>query len=158
MNTQKILLVLSTTRESPKTIQYALEQARSQNALLIVLCVIDTELPSSILDKLENTGFVGEKPGEELFEKILEEYKQRAERKLGEIRKLSESQGIPVETLLKQGDLVQVCLETISEQEVSLVIVGKKRESKLSQFIFASPIRKIEKNSPCPVKVVEESD
>ncbi len=157
MNTKKILLVLSTTRESPKTVEYALEQARLQNALLIVLCVIDTELPSSILDKLENTGFVGEKPGEELFEKILEEYKQRAEKKLGDIRRISENQKIPVETILKQGDLAQLCLETISEQDVSLVIIGRKKESKFSQFVFTSPIRKIEKSSPCPVQVVEET-
>lgn len=151
-----VLLVISTTRESPKTIQYALKRVKELKARLVALCVIDTTLPSSILQKLADSGFVGDKPGEEVYSQILQEYNQRAEKKLQEISGAAERDGILVRTILRQGDLVSECLRAIEEEKAYAVIVGRKRMSKLSQFIFGSPIKMIEKNAKCPVEVVEE--
>jgi nucleotide-binding universal stress UspA family protein len=158
VNSEKnILLVISTTRESPKTIAYALRRAQELGGRLTALCVIDTSLPVSIVEKLSDSGFVGDKPGEEVYEEILEEYRQRGTRKLAEIAQAAEKNHIPVKTLLKKGDLVLECLEAIDTERAAVVIVGRKKMSKLSQFIFGSPIKKIEKNAKCPVEVIEES-
>lgn len=151
-----VLLVISTTRESPKTIDYALKRVKELKGRLIVLCVIDTKLPTSIMEKLADTGFVGDKPGTEVFSQILEEYKQRGEKKLAEISEAAKKEGISVKTVLEQGDLVDECLKAIDKEKAYVVIVGKKKMSKLSQFIFGSPIKLIEKNAKCPVEVIEE--
>ncbi|MBL7684801.1 MAG: universal stress protein [Deltaproteobacteria bacterium] len=152
----KILLVISTTRESPRTIQTAFDRAAQISGSLIALCVIDTELPSSIVDQLADRSFVGEKPGEEIFDEILKEYRQRAEKKLAEIEAMAQQKKIPIQTILIQGDFVSECLTTIQKEKPSLVLIGRKKQSKLSQFIFRSPLRKIEKGSTVPVEVVEE--
>lgn len=153
---ETVLLVISTTRESPRTIGYALRRVEELKAKLAILCVIDTDLPSSILNKLADSGFVGDKPGEEVYGKILEEYKQRGERKLIEIAEAAKKAGLEVKTILREGDLVGECLSAIEREKARLVIVGKKKASKLSQFIFGSPIKQIEQNARCPVEVIEE--
>lgn len=151
-----VLLVISTTRESPKTVAYALKRVKELQGRLIALCVIDTSLADSIVQKLADTGVVGDKPGEEIFGKIMEEYKQRGAGKLSEITEAGKKNGITVKAVLREGDLVGECLKAIEEEKAYVVIVGRKKVSKLSQFIFGSPIRMIEKNAPCPVEVVEE--
>ncbi len=151
-----ILLVVSTTRDSPKTVTYAVKRVKELNGRLIVLCVIDTSMAHSIQGKLADSGFVGDKPGEELYQKILEEYKQRGEKKLAEVAQAAHQEGIEAETILREGDLAQECLEFIEQKQVYAVIVGRKKTSKLSQFIFGSPIKVIEKNAPCPVEVIDE--
>jgi|GEM_PF-6141529 len=155
-NDRNILLVISTTRESPRTIAYALRRAQELKGKLVALCVIDTALPNSIVDQLSDSGFVGDKPGEEIYDEIMEEYQHRGEKKLAEIVEAARRNTIPAKGVLKKGDLVEECLKVAREEKAAVVIVGRKKMSKLSQFIFGSPIRKIEKNSQCPVEVIEE--
>ncbi len=68
---KKILLLLSTTRESPKSINTALEIAEKQNAELLVLFILDYELSQSIIEKLTEAGWIGGKATEELHHAIL---------------------------------------------------------------------------------------
>ncbi|MBI2082726.1 MAG: universal stress protein [Deltaproteobacteria bacterium] len=151
-----VLLVVSTTRESPKTVEYALKRVKELNARLVTLCVIDTKLPQAIQEKLADSGFVGDKPGEGFFKDVMEEYRQRGERKLQEICQAAEKLSIPTKGILREGDFIKECLNAIEEEKAYVVIIGKKKISKLSQFIFGSPIKQIESNARCPVEVVEE--
>src|SRR4029453_15145386 len=153
---RNILLVISTTRESPRTIAYALRRAQEIKGKLVALCVIDTDLPNSIVEKLSDSGFVGDKPGEEVYSEILEEYQQRGQKKRDEIVEAARKNVIPAKGVLKTGDLVEVCLKVAQEEKAAVVIVGRKKMSKLSRFIFGSPIQKIEKNCNCPVEVIDE--
>ena len=157
---QTVLLVLSTTRESPKTVAYALRRTKELGGKLAILCVIDTQLPSSIQEKLADSGFVGDKPGQEVYAQILKEYKQRGEKKLSEVLETARKEGLQVQASLREGDLVEECLTAIDQENASVVIIGRKKMSKLSQFIFefrgGSPIKLLEKNAKCPVEVIEE--
>jgi len=158
MNSDRnILLVISTTRESPRTIDYALRRAQELKGKLVALCVIDTALPNSIVEKLADSGFVGDKPGEEVYAEIMEEYEQRGEKKLAEIVEAARKNVIPAKGVLKKGDLIEECLKAAQEEKAAVVIVGRKKMSKLSRFIFGSPIQKIEENCRCPVEVIEEN-
>ncbi len=155
-NMVNILLVLSTTRESPRTIDYAFKRVQELKGNLVALCVIDTSLAASIQEKLADSAFIGDKPGEDVYQKILEEYKQRGERKLKEIEDAAQKHHISIKTILREGDIVKECLDTIDQVKAFAVIIGRKKRSKLSQFIFGSPIKLIEKNAKCPVEVIEE--
>lgn len=157
MTMQTVLLVLSTTRESPKTVAYALRRTKELGGRLVILCVIDTRLPASIQEKLADSGFVGDKPGQDVYVQILQEYKQRGEKKLAEVAEAARREGLDATTALREGDIVEECLSAIDRENVSVVIIGKKKISKLSQFIFGSPIKLLEKNAKCPVEVIEES-
>ena len=57
----KILLILSTTRKSDKCIKEAVDIANKENAQLIILFVVDYEVPQKIFDSLTEEGGLGEK-------------------------------------------------------------------------------------------------
>jgi len=52
----KILLILSTTRKSDRCIKEAVEIASKKNARLIILFVVDYEVPQKIFDSLTEEG------------------------------------------------------------------------------------------------------
>ena len=75
-----ILLTLSTTRQSPKTIDYALKKAQKEKASLIILFIVDPDLPHLVLDKMLDVGFMGDKPSMKLYQSILKEYRERGKK------------------------------------------------------------------------------
>jgi hypothetical protein len=64
----KILLILSTTRKSDKCIKDAVDIASKENAKLIILFVVDNEVPQKIFDSLTEEGWIG---GKRLRTKVL---------------------------------------------------------------------------------------
>jgi hypothetical protein len=70
----KILLILSTTRKSDKCVKEAVDIASKENAMLIILFVVDYEVPQKIFDSLTEEGWIGGKTTENLFNAVLDEY------------------------------------------------------------------------------------
>jgi len=155
-NEKKILLALSTTRESQKTIEYALNSAEKESASLVALFVIDPDLPELIFSKLIDIGFMGEKPGEEVMKALLKEYRTRGEEKLKEIKKLAEERGIECKTILKTGNFAKECLKIINEQKPLSVILTRAKRSNISRFLFGSAVNEIRKKSSVPIKIIKE--
>ena len=151
-----ILLVLSTTRDSQKTVDLALERAGREKAPLTVLFVLDSAMPESIFEKLTDMGFTGEKPSEQLRDAILVEYRERGRKKLAEIEALAAPLGIPCETVMREGEFRAECLSLIAEKGAELVILTRKRRSSLSRFIFGSPVEEIRERTGCELLIVEE--
>ena len=63
----KILLILSTTRKSDKCVKEAVDIASKENAMLIILFVVDYEVPQKIFDNLTEEGWIGGKTNRESF-------------------------------------------------------------------------------------------
>ena len=155
-NEKKILLALSTTRQSQKTIEHALNFAKKEAASLIALFVIDPDLPELIFSKLIDIGFMGEKPGEEVMKALLKEYRIRGDEKLKEIKKLAEKKGIECKTILKTGNFAKECLKIINEQKPLLVVLTRAKRSNISRFLFGSAVNEIKKKSSAPIKIIKE--
>ena len=153
---KNILLVLSTTRQSPKTIELAMEKARDEKADLTALFVLDSGMPESIFEKLTDIGFTGEKPSEQLRDSILVEYRERGRTKLTEIETLAADMGIAFGSVVREGDFTTECLSAIREKEADLVIITRKKRSSLSRFIFGSPLEAIKSQAGCEMLIVEE--
>ncbi len=153
---KNILLVLSTTRQSPKTIDLAVERAKKEGARLIVLFILDSGMPDSIFEKLTDIGFTGEKPSQQLYDSILLEYRERGKRKLMEIEEAVSGTGVPVECLIREGDFASCCLDVIREKGADLVILTRKKRSTLSRFIFGSAIEDVEREAGCELVIVDE--
>lgn len=153
---KNILLVLSTTRQSPKTIELALDKAKSEGATLTGLFILDSNIPESIFDKLTDIGFTGGKPSQQLHSSILLEYRQRGMKKLEETRDIASKSGVPFEGLIREGDFAAQCLEVIHTSKSDLVILTRKRRSSLSRFIFGSCVEDIKKESGCELLIVDE--
>lgn len=153
---KNILLVLSTTRQSPKTVELAIEKAKAEKASLTALFVLDSGMPESIFEKLTDIGFTGEKPSQQLRDAILIEYRERGKTKLGEIEALAADMGISCCSAVREGDFTAECLSFIKEKEADLVIITRKKRSSLSRFIFGSPLEGIKDEAGCEMLIVDE--
>ena len=153
---KNILLVLSTTRQSPKTIELALEKVKEEGSSLSALFVLDSEMPGSILEKLTDAGFTGEKPSQELHDSILTDYRERGKKKLDEVEKLAKEMNVPFTAIIREGDFTLECLAEIKDRKSDMVITTRKKRSSLSRFIFGSPIEQIRNESECEMIIVEE--
>ena len=153
---KNILLVLSTTRQSPKTIELALERAIKEEACLTGLFILDSKIPDSIFEKLTDSGFIGDKPSQQLHTSILLEYKQRAIIKLEETKEIASKKGVPFEAIIKEGDFISQCLEEINKAKADLVILTRKKRSSLSRFIFGSYVEDIQREVDCEVLIIDE--
>ena len=153
---KNILLVLSTTRQSPKTIELALAKTGEEKSSLTALFVLDSEMPGSILDKLTDAGFAGERTSQELHDSILSEYRDRGRKKLEEIEKMAGRMNVPFTAIMREGDFTSECLAEIKERNCDTVITTRKNRSSLSRFIFGSPIEQIKNQVECEMIIVDE--
>jgi len=133
---KNILLLLSTTRQSPKTIAQAFKRAKEEKANLLALFVVDSTIPEMIVSKVTDIGFLGEKPSEEFREAIIKEYQRRGVAKLKEISNLAASDGLKCETRLVKGDFLEDTLKVVQEQRIDYVILNRAMRSDLARFFF----------------------
>lgn len=153
---KKILLLLSTTRESPKSVAKALELAQKDKAELLLLFILDDDLPLSIIDEMSEKAWVGGKPSRDLQISILRKYFSQGKEKLREIELEAERCGVPYRSIYARGGFAAVALGVIAREEVDLVIVARRKRSSLSRFIFGSPVAEIEKYSTCEIMIINE--
>jgi len=153
---KKILLLLSTTRNSPKSVAKALELAQEQSAELVLLFILDDALAQSIIDKMSEEGWVGGKASEHLQNSILREYFTQGQAKLKEIEEKANNHGVSHRSIYSRGQFAPVALGVIEKEGVDLIIVGRRKRSDLSRFIFGSPVAQIEKKAGCEMMVIDE--
>ena len=153
---KKILLLLSTTRHSPKSVAAALEIAGREKAELILLFILDDALAQSIIDKMSEEGWVGGKASEHLQNSILREYFTQGQAKLREIEEQANKQGVPHRCIYARGEFARVALGVIEKEGVDLIIVGRRKRSNLSRFIFGSPVARIEEQAACEMMIIDE--
>lgn len=151
-----ILLALSTNRQSKGVIEFAVNKAKSMNADLIGLFVVDPEIPNTVFTKLIDIGFLGEKPSEDLHNAIFNEFTQQANKKLNKVKKMADENNVNCEVIFTNGKFDEESLNYIQSKNVSLVILMRSKRSKWARLIFGSAVDNLLKKSPCPVKVVEE--
>lgn len=151
-----ILLTLSTTRQSPKTIDYALKKAQKEKAHLVILFIVDPDLPHLVLDKMLDVGFMGDKPSMKLYQSILIEYRERGEKITKEISKKADSLGIEWSTQMAEGEFTQECLKVIKDKNPEMTILTRTERSRLSRFIHGSAVNRLKQKSRCPITIVKE--
>lgn len=151
-----ILLALSTIRQSPKTINYALKKAKKEKARLVILFIVDSDLPHLILDKMMDVGFMGDKPSLQLYQSILKEYKERGKKITEEISQEAKSLGVEWSTLIAEGEFTKECLKVIEKEKPEKIILTRAERSCLSRFLFGSAVNNLKQKSPSPITIVEE--
>ncbi len=154
MNT--ILLVLSTTRQSSRAIEFALKKAGEEQAKLLLLFIVDVTLPRQILDKMMDGGFMGSSPSEDTYQVVLREYRRRGETMLQEVSRQAEMQHIGYETIIMEGEYVEACLKIIHKRQPALTILTHAERSNLSRLLFGSAVATIKKQSPYPVDIIDD--
>jgi len=153
---EKIMLVISTMRHSSKAVEYALKSATERNAELVSLFILDSNVPSSVFQRLHEMDLIGEKPSEELSEALYREYRQRGYAKLKEIEKKAKEVNIPCTIYIEEGDFAEEVFKKIDKLNISLVILSRIHRSNIARLIFGSAVDRIIKQAKCEVKIVDE--
>lgn len=152
----KILLILSTTRKSDKCIKEAVDIASKEKAKLIILFVVDNEVPQKIFDSLTEEGWIGGTTTENLFNAVLDEYSVQGKEKISEIEAAAKSKGVDYKSVIKRGTFLDVALSVAEEEQVSLILVTRRKRSRLSRFFFGSAVAELKEKVTCETKIIDE--
>ncbi|GJQ57980.1 MAG: universal stress protein [Candidatus Scalindua sp. AMX11] len=152
----KLLLILSTTRRSNKCIKEAIDVASKGNIPLIILFVIDEEIPQKILEKMREDGWIGGKPTESLFNAVLEEYSVQGREKVAEIEEMAKSRGLEFKSIIRKGTFIEEALAVAEAENVSLILVTRRKRLSMSRFLFGSAVAEIQERVTCEVRVIDE--
>jgi nucleotide-binding universal stress UspA family protein len=130
--------------------------AREGEARLLVLFVVDSQIPEMVVSKLSDIGFQGERPGEELRTALLNEYARRGQTLLDEVRAEAERESVSCETMLSSGDFVGESLRVIGEKRIDHVILTRSHRSDLARFLFGSPVNELRRRLAIPIEIVAD--
>ncbi|GAX61664.1 universal stress protein and related nucleotide-binding proteins [Candidatus Scalindua japonica] len=152
----KILLILSTTRKSDKSVEEAVEIASKENAKLINLFIVDYEVPQKIFDSLTEEGWIGGKTTKNLYNAVLDEYSVLGKEKILEVEEAARNKGINYKSIIKSGTFVDVALSVAEKEQVNMIIVTRRKRSHLSRFFFGSAVAELKEKVTCEIKIIDE--
>jgi nucleotide-binding universal stress UspA family protein len=72
------------------------------------------------------------------------------------VEEAAAAKGIPVRSFSRQGKLVEEALAILAHEKIDLVIVTRRKRSRLSRFLFGSAVADLIAKAPCPVQVIDE--
>lgn len=152
---QKILLIISFLRSSPKSIEEAIHLAKEKNAELLVFFVLDVEYADNIAHKLTDEGWIGGKPSEQFYTSLLKEYKLQAETKLHSIEQRAKELNVPVRSIMKSGAILTETMRLATLEDPDLIIISRRKRSSLSRLIFGSLVNALKRQANCEVKIID---
>jgi nucleotide-binding universal stress UspA family protein len=65
------------------------------------------------------------------------------------------AEGVPVETILLEGNTVQEIIKAAGEGKFDLIVMGARGISKIREILLGSVSDGVLRNAPCPVLIVK---
>ena len=152
-----LMLVLSPTRHTPKSIDLALSLVQTSKRPLLAVFVMDTKVADAISGHIVDIGFLGAKVSDQIEATILKEYEARGRRELDEVRERAGEMGIECEAVVRKGDFVEECLKIAREKGVEDMVVSRAERSNLSRKLFGSAVNDLLERATCPIMVVSDT-
>ena len=141
---KKILWATDFSEESQEALLHVQAFKKTFNAELIALHVAPDFSPA-----LYDTASVirGE------LTKRVAAFKKRAEQQLAQLKK---SKNISFKTIIKEGNASKMIIQTAEEEEVDLIIMGRKGQSAIEKFFIGSIANQVLRNSRVPVLLTKK--
>jgi nucleotide-binding universal stress UspA family protein len=83
------------------------------------------------------------------------EIRKSGEKILAEGRKRAYAEGVPFETQLKEGHIVEGIVKVAREGNFDLIVIGARGLSKLKEILLGSVSHGVTTHAPCPVLIVK---
>jgi nucleotide-binding universal stress UspA family protein len=83
------------------------------------------------------------------------EIRKSGESILAEGKKRVKTEGVQVETLLKEGHIVEEILKTARDGNFDLIVIGARGISKMKEILLGSVSHGVTNHAPCPVLLVK---
>jgi nucleotide-binding universal stress UspA family protein len=152
-----LMLVLSPTRDNPKSVDLALSLVKKTRRPLLAVFIADLRLTEGISGRVVDIGFLGDSVSTHLEEAVLKDYEARGRKELAEVAAKAAKLGVECETVVRRGHYVEECLKLAAEREIEDIIVSRAERSNLARKILGSAVNDLLENAPCPVMVVDDS-
>ncbi len=152
-----LMLVLSPTRDNPKSVDLALSLVKKTGRPLLAVFIADLRLTDGLSGRVVDIGFLGDSVSTHIEEAVLKDYEARGRKELGEVKAKADKLGVQCETLVRRGYYVEECLKIASEREVEDIIVSRAERSNLARKLLGSAVNDLLEKAPCPVMVVDDS-
>jgi len=153
---KKLMLVLSNISFSSASVSFAISKAEKEDYELVVIFVLDEEIPESVSSLLMYIGFLGPKPTDDLKKTILEEYKKRAYSELERVEKLVKEKNIPMKKILREGRFVDEVIKVQEEENVDFVVTSRPQSPLLSQVLSSYNLKELKNNLGEKLIIIEE--
>lgn len=144
---RKILVAIDFSSYSRPTMEYATEVAKTTNARLLVLNIIN----QTIIDSIRKTMNSNEFESFSLSEYLPREIGRRKLRLEPMITEIPGTIPLPVEISIGYGRPHVEILKTIDEEDIDFLVFGPKGRSNIHGFLFGSVAEKLFRHSPVPV-------
>jgi nucleotide-binding universal stress UspA family protein len=143
-----ILVAVDLSSVSPKILQYVKMLALDRSAKVWLLYAEKPDL-----------GFVGFGPGrpQSVLDQVTDKFEKKRKELQDEADKLKNS-GIDVESILIQGEAVEVILDEASKLKADLIVVGSHGHGAVYHLMVGSVSEGVLHRSTCPVLVVPTHD
>lgn len=159
---KRVLLILTPARVSSSCVEEALGAARSGDAELVALFVLDTTISADFRARLRDSGSLGEVPSDQLVFAMREEQERQGREELARIEELAQARGVKARSRLVVGELVSCSLEVAREESAATIFVTRRGRPALSRLVGGSAVQDLKDAAPCEVLVhdveAEEAD
>ncbi len=153
-----VLVLLSAMRQSGEAVQWALEQAKQAGVGMVLLYVADRTVAQHAARELRMGGFLGDEPADLVTKVLLKAYTERGKEDLAAIRKLVETEGVPCEVVLREGDFYGECSAYMKGRAFSQIVAIRRKRSHLSRYLFGSVIGRLQRQRAEPFTVFTEEE
>lgn len=138
-NFKKILVPLDGSKYSEKVLERACEISMAFDSKIILLYVVEKNLPLNLLDRKESLT-------------ILRNFGEKTLKKGNEILLKKE---ITAKLLLKEGNIVSEIEKVVKKENCNLIIVGNKGLGSVTRFLLGSVSNKLAQISSCSLLIVK---
>lgn len=149
----KILVPLDCSKFAENSLNVAIEVAKKFNGQLFLLHVFPAH------DEYRRAGITGKmrvRAPAHGAAKISEEIPKVCTDLLANSKRKVAAEGVPVETLLKEGHIVNEILETIIQGGFDLVVMGARGQSMIKNLLLGSVSNGVIRHASCPVLVAKK--
>jgi nucleotide-binding universal stress UspA family protein len=146
MNIRSILLPTDFSECADAALPYAVQMARTTQARLICLHVVEPMLPP-----------VGYAPVAEPLPAvdIGEQLQASAERELPKLAEREECAGLEVEEIIAHGEAASEIVRVARERDVDLIVISSHGRTGFGRMLFGSTAESVVRHAHCPVLVVK---
>ncbi len=149
---EKILVPLDGSEHSVRALENAVQIAKKFGGKITLIHVYSVALPVSVSPiTMAETGTLAP----EIVSKLVEASRGAGANILADGKKRVKAEGVQVETLLREGHIVEEILNTAKEGEFDLIVIGARGLSRIEEIFLGSVSHGVTRHAPCPVLVVK---
>ncbi len=124
-----------------------------ENGELVALYIVDTSLSDDVRERLQDLGFLGERPSDQLLEEMRREQERQGKGELARIRELAGRRGVDCRTNLVEGEFLESSLEVARKESADAIFVTRRERSAISRLVAGSVVASLRNAAPCRVLV-----